>query len=139
MSCVCQLLNKRIYDDDDDDSPDIGKRLSSALRHNTHTYVSIQVDHVPLQEQHCTEPPPSALNTTLPAFAAERRLQTHQPLINARAQQQTRRPPLPLSIDGTDGRTDGLPTVTQTLILIRNSRFGATRGLAKVGFLDFTF
>ena len=37
MSCVCQLLNKRIYDDDDDDSPDIGKRLSSALRHNTHT------------------------------------------------------------------------------------------------------
>jgi len=44
----------------------------------------------------CVESPPSALNTTLPAFAAE-----------AGAQQQTHRPPLLLSIGGTDIRTDG--------------------------------
>ena len=33
----------------------------------------------------------------------------------ARAQQQTRRPPLLLSIDGTDGQTDGHSTVTRRL------------------------
>jgi len=43
---------------------------------------------------------------------------------DARAQQQTRRPPLLLlSIDGTDelmdGQRDGHPTITHTLILIR--------------------
>jgi len=32
------------------------------------------------------------------------------------AQQQTSRTPLLLSIDGTDGRTEGHPAVTQTLI-----------------------
>jgi len=61
---------------------------------------------------------------TLPAFAAERRAAA--PLLpSARrpplsidiscprgAQQQTRRTPLLLSIDGTDGRTDGHSTVT---------------------------
>jgi len=47
---------------------------------------------------------------TLPAFAAERR--RRQPSIDIScpqgAQQQTRRTPLLLSIDGTAGRTDGL-------------------------------
>jgi len=46
---------------------------------------------------------------TLPAFAAERRLQAHQLSTEARTQQQTRQPLL--SIDETnrltDGRTDG--------------------------------
>ena len=49
----------------------------------------------------------SALNTALPTFVAD-----------AGGQQQTRRPPLLLSIDGTDGRTDGYPTVTWTLMRI---------------------
>jgi len=64
------------------------------------------------------EPPPSALSITLPAFAAERR-RTYSTTPAARpqlsihisrrqgAQQQTRRLPLLLSIDGTKGRTDG--------------------------------
>jgi len=49
------------------------------------------------------------VNTTLPAFAAERR--RRQPSIDIScpqgAQQQTRSTPLLLSIDGTDSRTDG--------------------------------
>jgi len=49
----------------------------------------------------CVDPAPSAVNVTLPAIAAERRRLLHG------AQQQTRRPPLLLSIDGTDRRTDG--------------------------------
>jgi len=61
------------------------------------------------------------LNTTLLAFAAERRAQAHMLLSTGFCsmapasidiacpqipQQQTRRPPLLLSINGTDGRTD---------------------------------
>jgi len=59
----------------------------------------------------CIEPPPSALNVTLPAIAAERR-RTCSTVRAARsisrqqgAQQQTRRPLLLLSIDGRDRRT----------------------------------
>ena len=56
----------------------------------------------------CVEPPPSALNTTLPAFAAKRtRLQLSTDICRKRAQQQINRTPLLLLIDGTDGRTDG--------------------------------
>jgi len=67
------------------------------------------------------EPPPSALNMTLPAFAAEHRAAA--PLLPTagacccmaptavscprRAQQQTRWPPLLLPTDGTDRQTDG--------------------------------
>ena len=50
---------------------------------------------------------------TLPAFAAERRRLHHGArsyrsisAVDAEAQQQTRRPPLMLSIAGTDRRTD---------------------------------
>ena len=62
--------------------------------------------------------PPSALDMTLPAFTAERRRACSTTLA-ARpqlsidiccpqgAQQQTRRPPLLLLIDGTDRQTDG--------------------------------
>jgi len=71
-----------------------------------------------LIEKVCVEPPPSALNMTLPAFAAERRRVQHCAGIyrstttaEAGAQQQTRRPPLLLSIDGTDR----CPTVTHTI------------------------
>jgi len=61
-----------------------------------------------------TEPRPSAVNTMLsPVFAAERRLQTAYRSVSAadaRAQQQTRRPQLLLSIDvGTDRRNDTRP------------------------------
>jgi len=69
--------------------------------------------------------------THLPAFAAERRRRTRrstalttrlQLLIDIScpqgAQQQTHRPPLLLSIDGTDGRTDGRLAVTLTLLCI---------------------
>jgi len=60
------------------------------------------------------EPRPSALNTTLAAFAAERRRLQHGAR-NYRSisaadfgdQQQTYWPPLLLSIDGTDRQTDG--------------------------------
>ena len=57
-----------------------------------------------------------ALNKKLPAFAAERRNPQHAPVAHPQlsidisflrgVQQQTRRPPLLLSIDGTDGQTD---------------------------------
>ena len=66
------------------------------------------------QQQLCVEPPPSALNVTLPAFAAESRRPHPRARIyrsisvaDAGDQQQTRRPPLLLSIDGTDRWTDG--------------------------------
>jgi len=55
---------------------------------------------------------------TLPAFAAVRGLQAYQyryrPIsaADAGAQQQTRPPPLLLSISETDRQTDGHPTVT---------------------------
>jgi len=50
---------------------------------------------------------------TLPAFAAERRRLLWTDMSCRRgAQQQTRRAPLLLSNDETDGRTDGRPTVT---------------------------
>jgi len=67
-------------------------------------------------KQDCVQPPMSAVNMTLPAFAAERwRLQhgarsyRSTAAADAGAQQQTRRPPLLLSIDGTDRRTDARP------------------------------
>jgi len=70
----------------------------------------------------CVEPPSSALSVMLPAFAAEHRRLQHgacsQLLIDISclqdAQQQTRWPPVLLSIDGTDRR----PTITQTLLRI---------------------
>jgi len=56
---------------------------------------------------------PSAVNRTLPAFAAERR---HLLSIDISclygAQQQTLRTPLLLLIDGTDRRTDGRAAVS---------------------------
>jgi len=58
------------------------------------------------------QPPPSALDVTLPAFAGERWRLMHRAHISCPhgAQQQTRRPPpLLLSIDGTDRRTDVRP------------------------------
>jgi len=58
------------------------------------------------------QPPPSALDVTLPAFAGERRRLMHRAHISCPhgAQQQTRRPPpLLLSIDGTDRQTDVRP------------------------------
>jgi len=68
------------------------------------------------------EPRPSAFNVTLPALllsvhAAGTRRRRPQLSIDIScpqgAQQQTRRPPLLLSIDRrTDGRTDGHPTDT---------------------------
>jgi len=52
------------------------------------------------------QPRPSAVNITLPAFAAERRrLLSIDISCPWRAQQQTRRTPLPIS--GTDRRADG--------------------------------
>jgi len=70
-------------------------------------------------KQICVDPPPSALNMTPPAFAVEcLRLQhgtrNYRSIsaADAGAQQQTRRPPMLLSIDGTDRRTDGRPTIT---------------------------
>jgi len=57
----------------------------------------------------CVEPPPPALNVTLLAFAAERRLLQHGArsyrlisAVDAGAQQQTCQLQLLLSIDGTD-------------------------------------
>jgi len=63
----------------------------------------------------CVKPRPSALNMTLPAFVAQRcRRSRYRPswyaapasASGARAQQQIRRTPLLLSIDGTDRRRD---------------------------------
>ena len=64
-----------------------------------------------------TSPPPSDLNKTLPAFAAKRDYRSIF-TVDSGAQQQTRRPPLLLSIDVTERWTvtDGHPTVTKTLI-----------------------
>jgi len=59
----------------------------------------------------CVEPPLSVLNTTLRAFAAERRRVQCAAAIDRHLlpiQQQTRRPPLLLPIDGRN--------VTQTLL-----------------------
>jgi len=55
----------------------------------------------------------SAVTVTLLAFAAERRrLLSIDMSYPQGAQQQTRRTPLLLSIDGTDRRTDGRSTVS---------------------------
>jgi len=62
------------------------------------------------QDKVCVEPRPSALNMTLPAFAAVLSADIDRRLV----QQQTTRTPLLLSLDGTDGRTEGL---TETLPL----------------------
>jgi len=71
------------------------------------------------------EPPLSALSMTLPTFAVEcERLQNGArsylsiSAADTGAQQQTRRPPVLLSIERTDRRTDVRPTVTQTLLFI---------------------
>ena len=66
-----------------------------------------------LEKQACVQPPPSALNVTLTAFAAP--TARHQQLLVdifclQRTQQLTRRPLL--SIDGTDRQTDGRSSVT---------------------------
>jgi len=77
-------------------------------------------------KQVCVEPPPSALNVTIPAFAAKRQrnFSTAPAARSQGAQQQTRQPP---SIDrtDTDGRTNGRPTVIETLlhILCRLSQY----------------
>jgi len=60
------------------------------------------------QDKVCVQPRPSALNMTLPAFAAVLSADIDRRLV----QQQTTRTPLLLSLDGTDGRTEGL---TETL------------------------
>ena len=61
----------------------------------------------------CVQPRSSAVNTALPAFAAERRRLLSIDISWQRgAQQQTRRTPLLLSIDGTDRRTDERSTVS---------------------------
>ena len=60
------------------------------------------------REQVCVEPPrSSALNVTLPAFAAERTCSRYAAIDRYRPKQQTRR--LPLSIGGTDRWTDIRP------------------------------
>jgi len=69
-------------------------------------------------KQVCVEPPSSALNMTLSAFAVEHRRLQHGPA----AKQQTRRPPLLLFNDwwrSRDRRTDGHPTVTNTLFCMQ--------------------
>jgi len=78
-------------------------RLCSSVRageKQPYSWKQICVDH----------PRSSALSMTLPAIFAKRgRLQQiYQSILaaGARAQQQTSRTPLKLSIDGTDGRTD---------------------------------
>jgi len=53
------------------------------------------------------QPRPSAVNMTLPAFAAERQRLLWIDIFCPGAQQQTRRTPLLLSIDGTDGQMLG--------------------------------
>ena len=67
-----------------------------------------------IRKQVCVEPPPSALNKTLPAFAAVRRRLQHgvrgapaylDMFHRQGAQRQIRQLPLLLSIRGTDGRT----------------------------------
>jgi len=80
------------------------------------------------RKQVCFELSPSPLNVTLSAFAAKHQRRAAYSMTHAArpqlsndiscphdAQQQTRRPPLLLSSDGTDrqtdGRTDGRPTV----------------------------
>ena len=66
----------------------------------------------------------SALNMTLPAFAAQRGLHAHARTrsifaADARTQQQTRRPPQLLPIDGTDtdGRMDGHLTAVVKVVM----------------------
>ena len=73
---------------------------------------------IQFQANNCVEPPPSALDMTLPPSAAERRrlqLGAHSyrsiSAANAGAQQLISRPPLLMSIDWTDGRTDGRSTI----------------------------
>ena len=66
-------------------------------------------------KQVCVEPRPSALNMTLPAFAAERGLQACQLSIDIccrRPLQLAARRCCCRSTGQTDGRTDGQPTVT---------------------------
>jgi len=60
------------------------------------------------------QPPPSAVNVTLPAFAAECRRLLHGAR-SWRSLSPARRLPLLLSIDGTDRRTDGRSTVAYVL------------------------
>ena len=74
------------------------------------------------RQQVCVQPH-STVNVTLPAFDTERRAAAPLPLsagacyrsispVLTALDQQTRRTPLLLSIDGTDGRTDGRSTVS---------------------------
>jgi len=67
-------------------------------------------------EQTCIELRPLALSMTLPAFAAECGILQQMSIdswyvapTDARAQQQTSRTPLLLSVDETDGRMDTRP------------------------------
>jgi len=41
MSCVCQLLNKRIYDDDDDDDVRLSVRLSAENLENYRSEIDV--------------------------------------------------------------------------------------------------
>jgi len=68
---------------------------------------------------------------TLAAFAAERRRRSTAPAAHPQLSidisyphqaEQSRGPPLLLTIDGTDGQTDGRPTVTWTLLRILRGR-----------------
>ena len=92
------------------------------------------------QPQHaCAEPPSSALNMTLPAFAADRRRPSYLLLQSAR--QQTRRPQLLLSIDGTDRRTDTRPLHRPRChrILHRQRQYKTTRNATVNGRLTASF
>jgi len=89
--------------------------------------VRTSAQHCKIVKQVCVEPSPSALNMTLPAFAAERRRMEQTSIdswyaapadTRARAQHQTnyRMPRCCCRSTGqTDRRTDGCPTVTTHL------------------------
>jgi len=97
-------------------------QLVNAARFYSHLYREQHSNNMPTS-QVCVNPRSSALNMTLPAFAAERRRLQLMPPVRPQlsidvscppdAQQQTHQPPLLLSIDGTDRRTnertDALP------------------------------
>jgi len=93
---------------------------------NSHKHCRVVETRRRLQ-QVCVGPPSSALNMTLPAFAAERRrlqqmstdssARSYRSISadSARAQQQTGRTPPLLSIDATERRTDGQTDGHRTL------------------------
>jgi len=101
-------------------------QTANLLRSTINTRTISLSTHLINSKQLCIQPRTSALSAPLPAFAAERRaagcsrLQLLRGAASCRpispashgAQLQTRRTPQLLSIDGTDGQTDGRTTVS---------------------------